>query len=94
MLQRPHVVPHFLHIISSLRLAEEWGLGLEGEEVDQGGSGALYARGEDRLASEEGTDEQVRVLGRVRPRPRQFAQSPVGLRERGDEGRPVRELRW
>jgi hypothetical protein len=41
-----HVVPYFLHIINSVRLAEEQGLNLDGEEVGERGPGALDTRGE------------------------------------------------
>jgi hypothetical protein len=49
VLRGAHVVPYFLHVVLVLRLAEELGLGLEGEEVDERGPGALYARGEEPL---------------------------------------------
>jgi hypothetical protein len=93
VLEGTYVVPDIPHVVLALRLAEERGLGLEGVEVDERGPCALDARGEDRLASEKGTGKQVRV----REGPAQaceLAQSPVGLRERSDERRPVSELRW
>jgi hypothetical protein len=78
--------------VSSGRLAEERELYLEGVGVDQGGPGALDARGEDGLAPEAGTGEQVGVRQGA-AKARELAQGPVGLRERGDERQHVIEPR-
>ncbi len=82
-----------IHRISGGKIAEEWGLGLEGEEVNERGARALDSRREDRLTPEEWAGEQVRIRQST-TQARQLAQSPVGLRERSDERRPVIELRW